>query len=225
MNVAGVAVIGMSHRSYGPGDLRLIPWLDRAFGCVAIATFGCCGAARSIIRARQHGAGPAAVGVMLAVIGLGGLAGALVAPSIARRAPSAVIVIGTFWVEAMLFPLLLLTHDPYVLGAITALAALLGPAWNAVVVGARLTLTPDRLRGRVNSAARLISGSLLALGPLAAGILSQNAGTTNALVVLASWQLLLALAATASTSLRGGVPQDRRPGSVAPLALSGGARC
>lgn len=100
----------------------------------------------------------------------------------------------------------------------TAVAGVIGPAWNAVVVGARLTLTPDHLRGRVNSVARLISGSLLALGPLAAGLLSQSVGTTSALLVLAGWQLLLALAATVSKSLRSGLPeikcpaQDRRPG-------------
>lgn len=104
------------------------------------------------------------------------------------------------------------------LGAMTAVAGVIGPAWNAVVVGARLTLSPDHLRGRVNGVARLISGSLLALGPLAAGLLSQSVGTTSALLVLAGWHLLLALAATVSKSLRSGLPeikcpaQDRRPG-------------
>lgn len=159
-----------------------------------------------IVRARQHGAAPAAVGVMIAAIGIGGLIGSLFAPAAARRLPAPVIVIGLFWVEAMLLPLLALTRNPYLLGAIAAFAAAGGPTWNAVVVTARLTLTPDRLRGRVNSVARLISGSMLALGALAGGLLAGTFGTTQALVALAAWQLLLALAATTSRPLRAGLP-------------------
>ncbi len=164
-----------------------------------------------IIRARQHGATPAAVGVMLAMIGAGGLIGALIAVPITRRVPSQVIVIGVFWIEAALLPILALTHNPYLLGAIAGVAALSGPAWNAVVVGARLILTPDRLRGRVISAARLISGSLLAVGPLTAGLLTQNMGSTNTLLAFAAWQLVVALTATATKSLRTGLPTNPAP--------------
>jgi MFS family permease len=159
-----------------------------------------------IIRARQHGATPAAVGVMLSMIGAGGLIGALIAIQITRRLPAPVIVIGTFWIEAALLPLLALTHSPYLLGAIAGVSALSGPAWNAVVVGARLTLTPDHLRGRIISAARLISGSLLALGPLTAGLLTQRVGSTYTLFAFAGWQLLVSLAATSTNSLRSGLP-------------------
>ena len=159
-----------------------------------------------IVRARQHGAAPSAVGVMIAGIGIGGLIGSLFAPAAARRLPAPLIVIGLFWVEAMLLPLLALTRDPYLLGIIAAAVALGGPTWNAVVIAARLTLTPDRIRGRVNSIARLISGSMLALGAFAGGLLAARAGTTDALLALAAWQLLLALAATTSRSLRTGLP-------------------
>jgi MFS family permease len=117
-----------------------------------------------IVRARQHGASPAAVGVMLALIGLGGLIGAVIASRVTRRVRSQVIVIGLFWVETVLLLPLALTRNPYLLGGIVGVTALGSPAWNAVVVGARLRLTPDHLRGRVISAARLISGSMLATG-------------------------------------------------------------
>ncbi len=49
---------------------------------------------------------------MLAIVGVGGLVGALIAAQIASRVASPVIVIGAFWVEATLLPLLALTHDP-----------------------------------------------------------------------------------------------------------------
>jgi len=159
-----------------------------------------------IVRARQHGAAPSAVGVMIAGIGVGGLIGSLFAPAAARRLPAPLVVIGLFWVEAILLPLLALTRDPYLLGIIVAALALGGPTWNAVVVAARLTLTPDHLRGRVNSVARLISGSMLALGAFAGGLLTARVGTTDALLMLAAWQFLLALTAATSKSLRTGLP-------------------
>jgi predicted MFS family arabinose efflux permease len=165
-----------------------------------------------IVRARQHGAAPAAVGVMIAGIGIGGLIGSLFAPAAARRLPTPVVVIGLFWVEAMLLPLFALTRDPYLLGTVAAVAAAGGPSWNAVVVAARLTLTPDRLRGRVNSVARLISGSMLALGALAGGLLAGGFGTTDALLALAAWQLLLAVVATTSRPLRAGLPKSHHRG-------------
>jgi hypothetical protein len=65
------------------------------------------------------------------------------------------------------------------LGIIAAAVAVGGPTWNAVVVAARLTLTPDRLRGRVNSIARLISGSMLSLGAFAGGLLQRASQTTT----------------------------------------------
>lgn len=166
-----------------------------------------------IIRARQHGATPAAVGVMLALVGLGGLIGAVIASQITRRVRSQVIVIGLFWIETALLLPLTLTHNPYLLGGIVGIAALGSPAWNAVVVGARLSLTPDHLRGRVISAARLISGSLLAVGPLTAGLLSQGAGTTNTIFALAAWQLLVSIAATAAPSLRAGLTHTENASS------------
>jgi MFS family permease len=155
-----------------------------------------------IVRAHEHGASSAAIGVMLALLGAGGLVGALAAPAICRRLPTPVVVLGAFWVEAAVVAALATTHDPYLLGSIVALAAFPAPAWNATVVGARLTLTPDRLRGRVNSAARLISASMLPLGALSAGVLVDATGTTTTLLLLAAWQATVAAAAMAARSLR-----------------------
>jgi predicted MFS family arabinose efflux permease len=166
-----------------------------------------------IVRAHEHGASSAAIGAMLATLGVGGLLGALAAPAIGRRLATPVIVLGAFWVMAAVVAALATTHDPYALGAIAALAAFPAPAWNAVVVGARLTLTPDRLRGRVNSAARLISASMLPLGALTAGLLVDATGTTNTLLLLSAWQAAVATAAMCARSLR-----DPRPLAAAHAA-------
>src|SRR5919197_6200964 len=139
---------------------------------------------------------------MLAMLGAGGLLGALAAPAICRRLATPVLVLGAFWVEAAVVAALAATQDPYLLGSIVALAAFPAPAWNATVVCARLTLTPDRLRGRVNSAARLLSGSMIPLGALAAGVLVTATGTTATLLVFSAWQVLIAAATMSARSLR-----------------------
>jgi hypothetical protein len=155
-----------------------------------------------VVRAREHGASAAAIGVLFALMGVGDLLGSLAAPAITRRVSVPVIVIGAFWVEAALVASFALTYDPYVLGVLAALAIFPAPAWNAVVVGARLTLTPDRLRGRVNSGARLLSGSMLPLGALVGGLLAAAVGTTTTLLVFAAWQALVAAATLSARSLR-----------------------
>jgi transmembrane secretion effector len=155
-----------------------------------------------VVRAQEHGASPASIGVLFALMGVGGLLGSFAAPAIGRRFSVPVIVIGAFWVEAVLVASFALTYDPYVLGVLAAIAMFPAPAWNAVVVGARLTLTPDRLRGRVNSGARLLSGSMLPLGALAGGLLAGAVGTTTTLLVFAAWQALVAAATLSARSLR-----------------------
>jgi Transmembrane secretion effector len=155
-----------------------------------------------IVRVRESGATPAATGGMVALIGAGSLAGALIAPRLRRAVSGPWIVLGTFWLQAALFAPMALVRDPFALGALAGLAALPAPGWNAVIVGARLTLTPDRLRARATSAARLVSGALLPLGALAAGALASAAGTGAALAGLAALQALVAAAASATPSLR-----------------------
>jgi predicted MFS family arabinose efflux permease len=155
-----------------------------------------------IVRAKEHGASPATVGLIFSLLGAGGLLGALAAPQLTRRLSIPVIVIGAFWVEAIMIAALAATREPLVLGVIVACAVFPGPAWNATVVAARLTLTPDRLRGRVNSAARLLSGSMIPLGALSAGLLVGATGTTTTLLLFGAWQAAVAAASMAARSLR-----------------------
>jgi predicted MFS family arabinose efflux permease len=196
-----------------------VRWLwDMAFvraSALAVAGANCIWAAIEIVlivRAHERGASSAAIGIMLAMLGVGGLLGALAAPAIGRRLAMPVIVVGSFWVEAAVVAALATTHDPYLLGSIAALAAFPAPAWNAVVVGARLTLTPDRLRGRVNSAARLLSASLMPVGALAGGLLVGAVGTTATLLVFSAWQAAVAAAAMATPALRAAQPLPAHAG-------------
>jgi hypothetical protein len=112
------------------------------------------------------------------------------------------VLIGESWALALAIPLLLLVHQALLLGAILAAAEMITPVTNAIVVGHRVALAPDRLQGRVQAASTLISFSAGWLGPLAVGFLVQSAGTTVAVLTLTGWALTLAAVATGARALR-----------------------
>jgi hypothetical protein len=81
-----------------------------------------------------------------------------------------------------------------------------GPLWNAVVVGYRLSATPNRLQGRVASVDWLLSMSLAAVGPLVGGYLLSTIGSRDTLLAVASLLVVLAALGSAAPSLRTAPP-------------------
>jgi predicted MFS family arabinose efflux permease len=155
-----------------------------------------------VVASRLHGASPHEIGIMMAIVGGGGLIGALLAPRLQRRISTRIVVLGQPWVAALLTPLAAVTTNPYLLGSIVAVMLLVLPTWESVVVGYRLSLVPDHLQGRVQSVGVFISHTGDALGPLATGLLISAFGSRPAALALAAWALLVAIAATSSQSLR-----------------------
>jgi hypothetical protein len=94
--------------------------------------------------------------------------------------------------------------DPnvYVLLAGSAPMVLFGPTVNAVIIGYRVAVVPDRLRGRVNSVARMLALSGSPLGALLAGTLLGAFSARVTVAVLLGWLILLAAIATLSPSIR-----------------------
>jgi hypothetical protein len=80
--------------------------------------------------------------------------------------------------------------------------AFVGPLWDAVVVGYRLTITPDRLQGRVASVDWFLSVSLAAAGPVAAGYLLSTIETRDTLLVVAGLLAVFAALGSWAPSLR-----------------------
>jgi MFS family permease len=80
--------------------------------------------------------------------------------------------------------------------------ALLNPSLNAVVIGYRVAITPDRLQGRVNSAARLLAQVGAPLGPLVAGLLLGAFSPRFTCLLITAWFAGIALWATLSPSIR-----------------------
>jgi hypothetical protein len=73
---------------------------------------------------------------------------------------------------------------------------------NAIVIGYRVAIVPDRLTGRVNSVARTIALCGAPLGPLAAGLLLGSFSARTTVAIFAGAMLLLAVIGTVSPSIR-----------------------
>ena len=155
-----------------------------------------------IVVAKDMGTSSAGVGLLLSSVGIGGLVGALAAGRLQELLPPRVVVIGEPWVKLALIPLLAFAPDTIVLGLAFAAMLSTGPTWNAVVVGYRLSVVPDRLQGRVQSVASLLSMSVVPLGPLVGGYLAQAVGGRTTILVFGAWMLFIAVLASLVRPIR-----------------------
>jgi MFS family permease len=168
----------------------------------------------AIVVARASlGASATDVGLMLAIAAVGGLVGSLVAPLVQPRVrPRVVVAVGT-WSWALLVPLFAFAPSAYALGAVFAVMLLTAPAWNSVVSARRISFVPDRLQGRVQSAAQLFSLGSIALGTLAAGFLLEIVGRGATIALFTAAMAAVALAATAAPSVRRALTSGAEPAS------------
>lgn len=154
-----------------------------------------------IVAGQRQGLSPAHIGLVIAIYGGLSLVGSLVSPRIQRLLGMRAILLATLWLGIGVGAYAL-EPDVYILLAGVAPLALLNPTLNAVVIGYRVAITPDRLQGRVNSAARLLAQVGAPLGPVAAGVLLSVFSTRETDLVLTAWFLAIALWATLSPSIR-----------------------
>lgn len=175
----------------------------------------------AILLAKRHGASSGTVGVMFAVVGAGGLAGALLANRLRGAIPAGTVLIAEGWLLACSVPVLFAVRAPLLIGLVVAVCELPTPLTNSLVSGHRVAVTPDHLRGRVQAAGTLVTMSLAWLGPLAIGLAFQHAGATATLALVSAWALVLAVATTLTPSVRQGPPSLLAP---APAAVPVGSR-
>jgi predicted MFS family arabinose efflux permease len=156
----------------------------------------------AVLLAKDHGASSAEVGVMFAIVGSGGVLGALAAPTLRRRVPVGAVIARGDWLLFAVTLGLLVAHNALLIGVLVGAAEFGTPVTNAAVSGARIAATPDELQGRVQAASTMIAMSLGWLGPLAVGTIFEHSGATTTVCVVAGWTLLLAVAATTAPPLR-----------------------
>ncbi|HEY5430305.1 MAG TPA: MFS transporter [Solirubrobacteraceae bacterium] len=154
-----------------------------------------------LLIAHRHGASAAAIGAMFAIVGAGGVLGAVIAGPLRRRLSARWAVLAEPWSDAVFMPLLLVVHSAWAIGVLVGVMLLPMTLSTAVIAGGRLALTPDRLRGRVQASSMLVSSSIAWVGPLAIGLLFQYVGETASVLALAGWALAVAVVATAAPAL------------------------
>jgi hypothetical protein len=150
----------------------------------------------------RHGASSAGIGFAYAIVGAGGLVSAALAGPLRRRLPARAAVLTEPWVYAAMVPLLLVLHSVVGVGLAVAVMMLPLTLSTSIIVGGRMMLTPDHLRGRVQASGSFVAVSLAWLGPLAAGQITQHAGESAAVLALAGWALATAVLATAARGFR-----------------------
>ncbi len=140
------------------------------------------------------------LGFILAIAGLGGIGGALLASPIEKKWSFARIMVGIQWIWALALPLYLLAPNPIWLGIITIPSFVVGSIFTVIQYSYRIAAIPDPLLSRVNSVFRLIAFSGQVLGPLLVGISLQYLGAISTILLLAGLQLILALLTTTNRS-------------------------
>jgi MFS family permease len=154
-----------------------------------------------IVAGQRQGLGPAAIGLLIAIYGGLSLVGSLISPRVQRLLSMRTILVASLWL-AVGIGVYVIRPDVYLLIAGVVPLALLNPSLNAVVIGYRVAIVPDRLQGRVNSVARMIAQVGAPLGPLAAGVLLGAFSARETCLFLTAWFAAIALWATLSPSIR-----------------------
>lgn len=149
-----------------------------------------------------RGAPATQIGLMAALLGVGGVLGALAAPRLCRAlSPRAAIVV-TMWTIAALMPLVAVVGNIYGVGAVLAGAAFLAPTASTAITTHQLLRTPEELRGRMAATVTVAIGLAAVAGPFTGGLLADTAGPTTAVLICAGGTALLAALSTAAPALR-----------------------
>jgi MFS family permease len=155
-----------------------------------------------IVLSGRRGIPAGQIGVMAAMLGVGGVLGSLLAPYLHRVLSPYLSIVAVFWVLALLTPLAAVVHHGYLMGALFFAMALLPPTANTTIMTQQLLMTPDELRGRLSGVLSLIVGVASAVGPVLGGVLMQVFSGSQAVLLCAAGIAGITVLVTASPTLR-----------------------
>ncbi|WP_370417908.1 MFS transporter [Streptomyces sp. QH1-20] len=148
----------------------------------------------AVLASHARGAGAAAIGLILTVSGLCGLAGALAGPWVIRRLGPVRVVVAASWLMVPAAAGLGFVTHTWAYGLLLGTVSLAAPAVGIVLHARVVLLTPDRLQGRVGTVLGTAGETVAALAPAAAGALvawtggrAVAFGSAGALVGLAGY--------------------------------------
>ncbi len=131
-----------------------------------------------LVAEQRLGLSPAGYGLLVATYGVGGVLGSMVAGRVIDRLGTSRTLRLAIVIEAAIPALIALTTNPWVVGAAFTFFGLHAVVWGSLLSALRQELTPDRLRGRVESVYRLIEFGGAAPGALLGGWLASRFGLT-----------------------------------------------
>ena len=124
------------------------------------------------------GLGSVGYGLLLTAMGVGGLFGSLLAERIGGWLGTGRALFLVALIEGPTFGAIVLSGNPFVVGALLALDGLVAFAWNVLTFALRQVLIPDVLLGRVTSVYRLVGVGSGAIGALIGGLLARELSLT-----------------------------------------------
>ncbi len=155
-----------------------------------------------IVLAHRRGIPAGQIGVMAAMLGAGGVAGALLAQYLHAKVSPYVSIVAVFWVLTVLAPIAVVIVNGYLMGALFFGMALLPPAANTTIISRQLLSTPDHLRGRLSGVIGLAAGIAAAAGPMLGGVLTDLIPGSQAVLVCTAGMAVITVVVTASPTLR-----------------------
>ncbi len=112
-------------------------------------------------------------GVLMTTMGIGSLAGSLVAERVERRVGRSRLLLISMVVMAITIAIPGVTSHPVAVGAAFALSGAFIMMWNVVTVTLRQRIVPDRLLGRINASYRLLAWGSQPIGALLGGLIGE----------------------------------------------------
>ena len=155
-----------------------------------------------IVIAQSRGVSSGEIGIMMAMVGVGGTLGALIAPYLYRRLTPYLSIIGVFWALTLLTPLPIFIENVYLMGTLFAAMAFVAPTANTTISTYQLLFTPDELRGRMSSVMGVVTGSAAVVGPALGGFLIEGVSDNDAVLLCAAGIGVVTVLGTISPTLR-----------------------
>jgi len=155
-----------------------------------------------IVRAQELGADSFEIGLLFAAGGIGGIAGAAIAPWLHDRYRFGNVVVGATWAWALTWLPYALAPNLLLLGAANVLGWLVVPILTVSVSAYRLGVVPDELRGRVSSAYELVTAGTQPICLAVTGLLLAAVGPVATILLVMAPQIFLAALATSNERLR-----------------------
>jgi MFS family permease len=155
-----------------------------------------------IVLLQAQGMPSGQIGIIAAMLGVGGLLGAVAASRLSQVVSPYASIIAVLWGLGALTLAAAFAGSGWLLGVLFAAMALLPPTANTTIITRQMLLTPDDLRGRLSSVLGIVTGVAAALGPVLGGLLASALSGTHAVLVCAGGITAVAVMATLSPTLR-----------------------